>query len=137
MNRRRAIAVALAACLAPAVILLAPRRAAAHDRAPAPTFSVSVALPPAPPPWVAAVLPPPSPGPWGGPSLSVYYRWLEANRAAYLARFGWNPWRVARYDAWHRGYRAALDLRAAPPVRVAWSHGRGNGRGHDRHDHRH
>jgi hypothetical protein len=66
----------------------------------------------------------------------VYAGWLEANRAAYLARFGWNPWRVARYEAWYRGQRAALDLRVRPPVRVAWDHDRGNGRGHDRHDHR-
>lgn len=133
MNHRRA--VVLAACLASAATLLAPRPAAAcdDDRRPAPA---SLGALPLPPPWVAVVLPPPPPGPWGGPSLSVHYRWLDANRAAYLARFGWNPWRVARYDAWYRDYRAALDLRAAPPLRVAWEHGRGHGRGHDRRDHR-
>jgi hypothetical protein len=69
-------------------------------------------------------------------SLTVYYRWLDANRAAYLARWGWNPWRVARYDAWYGGYRAGLDARWAPLGRLAWSpdggHDRKHGRGHDR-----
>jgi hypothetical protein len=127
MNRRRA--VVFAACLT-ALALVSPFRAAAHDRAPAPTFAVSLTLPPAPPPWVGAVLPPPAPGPWVQPSPRVYYGWLDANRAAYLARWGWNPWRVARYDAWFRAYRAGLDARFAPAP-VAWARPGGNdGRGH-------
>jgi hypothetical protein len=60
----------------------------------------------------------------------VHYRWLDANRAAYLARWGWNPWRVARYDAWYGAYRAGLDTRHAPPGPVAWGRRDGNGRGH-------
>jgi len=130
--------VAFAAVLV-ALAAAAPHPASAHDRAAAPGFAVSVALPPLPPPWVAAVLPPPPPRAWGGPSLAVHYRWLEANRAAYLARWGWNPWRVARYDAWYGAYRAGLDARYAPPGPVAWArrdgkgrgHGNGWGRGHD------
>jgi len=133
MTHRHAVP---AACLAAvtALALLVPRPTAACDehRRPAPRLTVSVPLPPLPPPWVAAVLPPPPPGSWAGPSLSVHYRWLDANRAAYLARWGWNPWRVARYDAWYGGYRAGLDARAAPPGRVARAHDRGHGHGHDR-----
>jgi len=121
--------VAFAAVLV-ALAAAAPRPAVAHDRAPAPGFAVSVALPPLPPPWVAAVLPPPPPRAWGGPSLAVHYRWLDANRAAYLARWGWNPWRVARYDAWYGAYRAGLDARYAPPGPVAWARRDGKGRGH-------
>ena len=136
MTRRTA---AIATCLSAlaAVAFLAPRPASAHDdlRRPGPILAVS--LPPAPPPWVVAVLPPPPPqASWGGSSLSVYHGWLDANRAAYLARWGWNPWRVARYDAWYGGYRAALDARWAPPGRLAWStdrgHDRKHGRGHER-----
>jgi hypothetical protein len=119
--------VAFAAVLV-ALAAAAPRPASAHDRAPAPGFAVSVALPPLPPPWVAAVLPPPRA--WGGHSLAVHYRWLDANRAAYLARWGWNPWRVARYDAWYGAYRAGLDARYAPPGPVAWARRDGKGRGH-------
>jgi hypothetical protein len=114
-----------AACLAAAAALLAaaPALAAAHDRGPAAAFSVSVALPPVPPPWVVASLPPPAPGPWVQVSPAVHYGWLDANRAAFIARWGWSPWRVARHDGWYRGY----------PAR---GHGYGNGwaRGHDRDD---
>ena len=121
-----------AAVLAVLAALVAPLAASAHDRAPAPTFAVSVALPPVPPPWVVAALPPPGPGPWAHLSPSVYYGWLDANRAAFLARWGWNPWRVARYDAWYGAYRAGLNARFAPPGPVAWARpgGNGHGRGH-------
>lgn len=132
MNQSRI--ATFAACIAATATLLAPRPAAAHDDDRRPVAAFAVSLPPAPPPWVVAVLPPPAPGPWGGYSPYVYSRWLEANRSAYLARFGWNPWRVSRYEAWYRGQRAALAVRAAPPVRVAWDHDRGNGRGHGRRD---
>jgi hypothetical protein len=138
MSHRPAAITAVLAALA----LVSPRPAAAHDRAPAPAFAVSVTFPPAPPPWVAAALPPPAPGPWVQPSPGVYYGWLDANRAAFRARWGWNPWRVARYDAWYGAYRAGLDARFAPPGRVAWArhggkghgHGNGWGRGHDHDD---
>ncbi len=140
MNRRHAIA--FAACLA-AATLLAPRPASAHDDARRPAVSLAVSLPPAPPPWVIAVLPPPPP-PWrqGPATLSVYYRWLDANRAAYLARWGWNPWRVARYEAWYGSYRAGLDARFSNRGHLARAPDRWNdrwddrrdGRGHGRHD---
>ena len=134
MTHRHAVPAACLAAVA-ALALLAPRPAACDDdRRPSPHLALAVSLPPLPPPWVAAVLPPPPPGPWAGPSLSVYYGWLAANRSAYLARWGWNPWRVARSEAWHGGYRAGLDARAAHSVRVAWTPGRGHGRGHGGHD---
>jgi hypothetical protein len=130
MTHRHAVPAACLAAFA-AATLLAPRLAAAcDDDRPATRLAVPVSLPPLPPPWVATVLPPPPPGAWGGPSLSVHYRWLDANRAAFLARWGWNPWRVARYDAWYGAYRAGLDARAAPPGRIAWARQGGNGRGH-------
>jgi hypothetical protein len=130
MNRSNAaVAASLAAILA--ATLLAPRSAAAHDdgRRPVPSFAVT--LPPAPPPWVAVVLPPP-PGHRALPSPSVYYRWLDANRAAYLARWGWNPWRVARYEAWYGDYRTGLDARWTAGRRLAWApdHRDERGRGH-------
>jgi hypothetical protein len=126
MTHRHAVP---AACLAAitAVALLAAVPASALDDHYRPTAAVTVALP-APPPWVAAALPPP--GPWVQPSPNVYYGWLDANRAAFLARWGWNPWRVARYDAWYGAYRAGLDVRFAPPGRVAWARHGGNGHGH-------
>ena len=135
-HRNAAIAACLAATASAA--LLVPRSAAAHDdRRPVVAFAVS--LPPAPPPWVVAVLPPPPPPGRRGPaSLTVYYRWLDANRAAYLARWGWNPWRVARYDAWYGGYRAGLDARHANRGHLARAPDRWNdrrdGRGHGPHD---
>ena len=141
IHRNAAIAACLAATASAA--LLVPRFAAAHDDDRRPVVAFAVSLPPAPPPWVVAVLPPP-PLPWrqGPASLSVTYRWLDANRAAYLARWGWNPWRVARYEAWYGGYRAALDARwtnrghlaRAPDRRNdRWSDRR-DGRGHGPHD---
>jgi hypothetical protein len=135
MTHRHAVP---AACLAAitAIALLAAVPASACDEHGRSTAPVTFVLP-APPPWVAAALPPP--GPWVQPSPSVYYGWLDANRAAFLARWGWNPWRVARYDAWYGAYRAGLDARYAPPGPVAWArrgekghgHGNGWGRGHD------
>jgi hypothetical protein len=130
MSHRPVCLLAAAAVL----VLAAPGLATAHDRGPTAAFSVSVALPPVPPPWVVAALPPPAPAPWVQVSPAVYYGWLDANRAAFMARWGWNPWRVARYDGWYRGYRAGLDARLAPPPRLARVHGHGNGRGHDRDD---
>ena len=134
MTHRNAVAACLAAFAAAA--LLVPRPASAHDGRWRPIPRLAVPLPPAPPPWVAAVLPPPPPLAFrGAPSLSVYYGWLDANRAAFRVRWGWNPWRVARYDAWYGGYRAGLDARRSPPGHMAWAHGRGYDRGYDRgHD---
>jgi hypothetical protein len=130
-----------AACLlaAAALVLAAPTLATAREHAPGPSIAVTAAVP-FPPPWVVAALPPPAPGPWGQIVPTVYYGWLDANRAAFMARWGWNPWRVARYDAWYGAYRAGLDARFAPPPRYARAHGHGNGnrygwgRGHDRDD---
>jgi hypothetical protein len=136
MSHRPAAVVAVLAALA----VVAPRAATAHEPAPAATFAISVALPPAPPPWVVAALPPPAPGPRVQVTPAVYYGWLDANRAAFMARWGWNPWRIARYDAWYGAYRAGLDARFAPPARVAWArhggkgHGNGWGGGHGRDD---
>jgi hypothetical protein len=112
MTHRHAVPAACLAAVA-ALALLAPGPAAAcdDDRRPSPHLALAVSLPPLPPPWVA-----------------------DANRSAYLARWGWNPWRVARSEAWHGGYRAGLDARAAHSVRVAWTPGRGHGRGHGGHD---
>jgi len=128
MSRRHAFAASLLAALA----ALAPRPASACDDDHRRPVVVSVPLPaplPLPPPWVAAVLPPPRAH--GPGSLSVYRGWLEANRAAYLARWGWNPWRVARYESWYVGYRAGLDARWTGPERHArgWVRGHGHDRG--------
>jgi hypothetical protein len=135
MMRRPVLALSLLAALA----VLGPRAAAAcddHRRAP---MAVSVPLPaplPLPPPWVAGVLPPPPlVGPMGPASLSVTYAWLDANRAAYARRWGWNPWRMARYDSWYAGFRAGLDARAAGPALHARGWARGHGPGHDRGRH--
>ena len=57
---------------------------------------------------------------------------LDANRAAYLARWGWNPWRVARYEAWYGGYRARLDARWTAPGRLARAPDRWDDRRDDR-----
>jgi hypothetical protein len=131
MNHRPALFAAALSLLA----LSAPRLAAAHDDDHRRTSGVAVALAPPPPYWVAAVLPPPPPsGPWGGPSPNVYYGWLDANRAAFLARWGWNPWRVARYESWYRGYRADLDARWTMPDRHGRKHGPDRGRGHGHAD---
>ncbi len=122
----------LLACIAVAAALSLPSPATAHEGHGRPVVSVAVPLPPAPPPWVAGVLPPPAPGPWGQPSLTVYLAWLDANRAAYLARFGWNPWRVARYESWYRPYRAGLVAWQPPPPAVAWHRGEWRGHGGER-----
>jgi hypothetical protein len=115
MSHRPAAFVAAAA-----VLLAAPALATARDHAPTAAFAVTVALPPV------------------QMSPQVYYGWLDANRAAFMARWGWNPWRVALYDGWYREHRAGLDARFAPPPRLArvHGHGRGNGwaRGPDRDD---
>lgn len=129
MIHRRVLALSLLAALA----ALAPRPATACDDDRRSPVVVSIPLPaplPLPPPWVAAVLPPPRAA--GPVSLSVYMGWLEANRAAYLARWGWNPWRVARYQSWYAGQRAVLDARFTAPERHArgWGHGHGRGNGH-------
>jgi hypothetical protein len=139
MSHRPATCLAVTVVAAVAIALAVPLPAAAHDGVPGPSFTFSVGLPPAPPPWVAAALPPPWPCAPGRISPTVYYGWLDANRAAFLARWGWNPWRVARYEGWYRGYRAGLDAAFAPPARVALAHGRGyghsrgNGWGHGHH----
>ena len=128
MSRRHALAASLLAVLA----MSGPRAASACDGGRRAPVAHAVPLPaplPLPPPWVAAVLPPPRAAVAVSPS--VYLGWLEANRAAYLARWGWNPWRVARYESWYAGYRAGLDARWTGPERHArgWSRGHGHDRG--------
>src|SRR5512137_420369 len=123
----------LAASLLASLAALGPGTAAACDDDRRSPVVVSIPLPaplPLPPPWVVTVLPPPR---LAGPaSLSVYAGWLEANRAAYLARWGWNPWRVARYESWYAGQRAVIDARLRGPGRHARGWDRGRGHGHDR-----
>jgi hypothetical protein len=128
-----------------AALLLAPSSSAAHGGgrpaawgAPPPPAPVGVAviLPPVPA-WVAPYAPPP-PVLAGTPAaVALRYRWLEATRAAFLARWGHVPWRVARLEGWYRGYRAALDRRwawAAPPHRgPAWHGHEGMERGRGGH----
>ena len=135
MIRRPVLALSLLAALAS----LAPRPASAcdDDRRRPVVVSVPLLAPlPLPPPWVAAVLPPPRAH--GPGSLSVYRGWLEANRAAYRARWGSHPWRMARYASWYAGYRAGLEARLPGPELHAhgWDRGRGHGNGHG-HGHGH
>jgi hypothetical protein len=126
-------AISLSAAFALAALVASPAPARACEPSPRVTVGVAVPFPPAPPPWVAAALPPPVAVPGAPIALSVYLAWLDANRAAYLARWGWNPWRVARYDAWYREWRAGLDERWTPR-RVAWAPARGHGYGHGKHE---
>jgi hypothetical protein len=135
MSRRHALAAALLAALAAS----GPRLAAACDDGRHAPVVVSVPLPaplPLPPPWVAAVLPPPRLAAAAPPS--AYLGWLEANRAAYRARWGWNPWRMARYASWYAGYRAGIEARLPGPALHAQGgargRGHGHGHGHDRWD---
>jgi hypothetical protein len=127
--------------LAAAVLLAAPPAEAGGDDhrrpdprgdwiAPPPAVAVAVSLPPFPR-WLALVAPPPpAAAPWTPRAVALHHRWLDVARAAFYARGVATPWRIARFEAWHRAYRAGLDhqwtlvARAAPP---GW---RGGRRGH-------
>jgi len=50
---------------------------------------------------------------WEARELLREYRQLDWARARFYRRWGSNPWRVARFDAWYGWRRAELDRRWA------------------------
>lgn len=103
--------------------------------APPRAVALAVALPPVPG-WLAFVAPPPpAAGLWTPRAVALHYRWLDGVRAAFYARGGASPWRIARFEAWNRAYRAGLDrqwtlvARVDPPGWRGDRHGRGHGHG--------
>jgi hypothetical protein len=54
---------------------------------------------------------------WEARELLREYGLLDQERARFQRRWGWNPWRVARFDAWYGQRRAELDGRWAEMVR--------------------
>jgi hypothetical protein len=53
-------------------------------------------------------------------TLRAEIRALEARRAEFHARFGWNPRKVSKFERWYVAERAALDRRWQELAYYAW-----------------
>jgi hypothetical protein len=130
MTVRTAVAASIAALSLATPLLAAAcdadrRPVAAVAVSPSPEVSFAIRLPVAPPPGAWA----PPPAAWAAPptAWSPPPAWsLRSIRAACVARFGPDAWRVARCES------RALALRPAPAPRWAAAYPRGHGYGHGR-----
>jgi hypothetical protein len=133
LSRKLVLSAVLAASL-PAAALAHEHDEDCDHRAPPPAAYVP---PPAYGPAVVAYPAPPAAAEWRGEGHGRWWReraWrereiahvrfelraLDARRAEALARFGGNPWRMARFDRWYGFRRAELERRLDELQPVAW-----------------